>query len=89
MDGIQWFRAALAVDGLGSIVFGIGLLCWGAVQRSARAGLEEGGPAAIIKAIAGLFDALGRLMPNGASKVGGFLVLAGMVMIGGAYYVSH
>ena len=32
--------------------------------------------------------ALGRLMPNGASTVGGFLVLAGCVMLGAAYYLS-
>ena len=86
MESITWFPAALAIVGLVSIVFGIGLLCWGAVQRNARAGAL--GPAGIITAIAKLFDALGRLMPNGASRVGGFLVLAGIVMIGGAYYIG-
>jgi hypothetical protein len=82
-----WILAGLVIVGFVSLVLGIGFLAWGALQKGARAGVT-GGPTGLIKAIAGLVDSLAKYFPNGASKIGGFLVLLGIFLIGGAYYVS-
>lgn len=88
MDQIKtWIPAGLVIVGFISLILGIGFLAWGAVQKSARAG-EKAGPTGLIEAIAKLVDSLAKYFPNGASKIGGFLVLLGIFLIGSAYYVS-
>jgi hypothetical protein len=83
----SWIPVGLVVVGFFSLLLGIALLAWGAVQKGVTAG-GDSGPAGIISAIAGLVDSLAKYFPNAASKVGGFLVLVGIFLIGGAYYVS-
>jgi hypothetical protein len=77
----------LVVVGFFSLLLGIGFLAWGAVQKNARAGLGVG-PAGILNAIARVVNSLAKYFPNGASKIGAFLVFLGIFLIGGAFYVT-
>jgi hypothetical protein len=83
----SWIPVGLVVVGFFSLLLGIGFLAWGAVQKGARAG-GDSVPSGILNAIAKLVDSLAKYFPNGASKVGGFLVLLGIFLIGAAYYVT-
>jgi uncharacterized membrane protein len=83
----SWIPVGLVIVGFFSLLLGICFLAWGAVQKSATAGTDAG-PSGILEAIAKLVDSLAKYFPNGASKVGGFLVFLGIFLIGAAYYVS-
>jgi uncharacterized membrane protein len=80
----------LVVLGFVSLFIGICLLAWGALQKSARAGKGASGGfwPELIRALSKLVDSLAKYFPNGAAKIGGFLVLLGIFLIGAAYYVS-
>jgi uncharacterized membrane protein len=82
-----WISVGLVILGFISLLLGICFLAWGAVQRGARAGEEEG-KAGLIKALAALVDSFAKYFPNGASRVGGFLVFLGVFLIAAAYYLS-
>ena len=77
----QW---VVLVLGVVLILLGAGLLTWVSVQRRAHAGAVKEG-ADLVNAFAGLFKALGELLgPDPAAKAGGFLIVAGFLLIGGA-----
>jgi uncharacterized membrane protein len=80
----------LVVLGFLSLFLGICFLAWGAAQKSARAGTRAGGGfwPELIRALSKLVDSLAKYFPNGAAKIGAFLVLLGIFLIGAGYYVS-
>ncbi len=82
----SWYRdtlqqTVLFVIGCISLLLGIGLMIWASIQKKTAAGLSPKDISGLLKAIAGLMDAIGRLMPNQAARVGFLLVLLGLFLI--------
>jgi hypothetical protein len=74
-------QTILFVIGCISLLLGIGLMIWSAVQRKAAASVNLKDISELLKAIAGLMDAIGRLVPNYAGRIGFLLVLLGVFLI--------
>jgi hypothetical protein len=87
MDNIQqWILFGLGVI---SLILGIGLMAYGALQKRATAGEgQEDRYAQILKALATLVKALGDYFgANLASKIGFMLAVFGFILIFGPFYV--
>jgi len=80
----QWILFGL---GCVSVVVGICLMAWSAVQKKTVAGAEEQGKAGLIEALAKLVDALARYFPENAAKVGWALIIVGVGLIFGPFYL--
>jgi hypothetical protein len=64
------------------VLVGTGLMIYGAVQKASFAGGAASDVPAILKAIADLFDAIGRFIgPSRASKVGFIAIVVGLLLI--------
>jgi hypothetical protein len=80
----QWVMFFL---GIVLIIVGAGLLVWVNLQRRAHAGTMKDG-AELLNAFANLFKALGELIgPDPAAKAGGFLIVVGALLVGGAFLI--
>jgi uncharacterized membrane protein len=86
MDPVaQWILFAL---GIILIIIGAGLLVWNSVQKRATAGLADG-TSDTLKAIAQLFDSVGKLVGQGAAGIGAFLILVGIALIFVPFWLPH
>jgi hypothetical protein len=88
MQPQQWVMFIL---GIILILLGCGLIIWGYVQKTVRPKVTQEAPS-LIEQIAKLFDALGNFFgPDPAMRAGGFLVLVGVGLMIGAFYlpVAH
>jgi hypothetical protein len=73
--------------GIVLIIVGAGLLLWVNLQRRAHAGAMKDG-AELFNAFANMFRALGELLgADPAAKAGGFLVVAGGLLVAGAFLI--
>lgn len=66
--------------GVVCIILGVGLMVWSTVQKRTAAGAGLKGASEFLKQIAALFDAIGRLFPTAAGRVGMVLVLLGLFL---------
>lgn len=64
-----------------SILVGIGLMVWASVQKKTAAGLSMKDVSGLLKSIADIMDAIARLIPDQAARVGFVLVLLGLVLV--------
>jgi hypothetical protein len=71
-------RSICYIFGCIFFVVGLLLLIWSGVQKRARAGAEAGG---FLEGIAKIIDSLAKLFPDSAGRVGGFLLLVGVILI--------
>jgi hypothetical protein len=74
-------QTVLFVIGCISLLAGIGLMVWASVQKKTTAGVSPKDISGLLKSIAGLMDAIGRLIPNQAARVGFVLALLGLFLI--------
>ena len=74
-------QLTLFILGCACLVVGAGLMVWASVQKQAAAGLSVKDVSALLKEIASVMDAIGRLIPNAAARVGFLLVLVGLGLI--------
>jgi hypothetical protein len=80
-------QGVMFILGIVLIVVGAGLLVWVNLQRRAHAGAMKDGTE-LLNAFANMFKALGELMgPDPAAKAGGFLIVAGGLLVGGAFLI--
>jgi uncharacterized membrane protein len=79
MSSLQ--QVVLFVIGCISLVLGIGLMVWATVQKKAAAGVSLKDVSELLKQIANLMDAIARLIPNQAARVGFVLILVGVFLI--------
>lgn len=70
-----------------SLLLGMGLMVWAAVQKQAAAGVGLKDVSALLKAISGLMDAIGRLIPNNAARIGFILVVLGVLLIANSLWL--
>jgi uncharacterized membrane protein HdeD (DUF308 family) len=84
MQPQQWVMFIL---GIILVVLGCGLIIWGYVQKTVRPkAIPE--VTSLVEQIAKLFDALGNFFgPDPAMRAGGFLVIVGVALMVGAFYI--
>jgi len=85
MNGIE--QAILFALGCISLVVGMGLMAWSAIQKKAVAGPRGQSTAGAIEALAKLVDALGRYIGDYAGRVGWLLVIVGIGLIFGPFFL--
>ena len=86
MEAQQW---VMFIVGVILVFVGCGLIIWGYTQKRTKAGAIQD-VTKLINAIAKLFNTLGNFFgPDPAMRVGGFLVIVGIGLMVGAFYLPN
>lgn len=80
-------QVMLFVLGCISLVIGICLIAWGAVQKRIRASARPQAISGVLRALAQVVDAFAKYFPDTAARYGWILVVVGLVLIFLPFYL--
>jgi hypothetical protein len=80
-------QLVLFIIGCFSLVVGVCLIAWRAVQNRARAGVRLQDVSAFLRALATAVNAFAKFIPDNAARLGWLLVVVGLILIFLPFYL--